>query len=60
MSSATATAAIDCNVDELTTRIGELGDMVKTAKAEQQPKDDWEPRLREMLVLKVCMTLSTP
>ena len=59
MSSATATSPVDWNIDELTARIGELGDMVKNAKEEKQPKEEWEPRLREMLALKVRTTLST-
>ena len=41
------------SVEELTARIGELGEMVKTAKTEKKPKEEWEPSLQEMLSLKV-------
>jgi hypothetical protein len=45
--------AATMSIEELTARIGELGEMVKTAKTEKKPKEEWEPSLHEMLSLKV-------
>jgi len=39
--------------EELTAKIGELGDKIKASKAEKKAKEEWEPFLNEMLALKV-------
>lgn len=39
--------------EEIAARITELGDIIKAAKAEKKPKEEWEPALQEMLSLKV-------
>ena len=41
--------------EELTAKIGELGDKIKAAKAENKAKEEWEPFLNEMLELKVSL-----
>jgi hypothetical protein len=43
----------DPSVEELTARIAELGEIVKSGKTEKKPKEEWEPSLQEMLALKV-------
>jgi len=42
----------DPSVEELTARIAELGEIVKSGKTEKKPKEEWEPSLQEMLALK--------
>lgn len=39
--------------EELTSKIGSLGDAIKVAKAEKKTKDEWTPLLQEMLALKI-------
>ena len=39
--------------EEITSKISELGNAIKTAKAEKKPKEEWDPLLQEMLALKV-------
>ena len=39
--------------EEITSKINELGNAIKTAKAEKKPKEEWDPLLQEMLALKV-------
>ena len=39
--------------EELTNKIGELGEAIKTAKSEKKPQEEWQPLLDEMLALKV-------
>lgn len=39
--------------EEISARIAELGEIIKTAKAEKKPKEEWDPSLQEMLALKV-------
>ena len=39
--------------EELTSKIGELGEKIKAAKAEKKPKEEWDHFLTEMLSLKV-------
>jgi hypothetical protein len=39
--------------EEITAKIGALGDQIKNAKAEKKPKEEWDPLLKEMLALKV-------
>lgn len=39
--------------EDITVRIKELGEVIKTAKAEKKPKEEWDPSLKEMLALKV-------
>ena len=41
--------------EELTAKIGELGDKIKAAKAENKAKEEWEHFLDEMLALKVSL-----
>lgn len=38
--------------EELSAKIGELGEAIKAAKAEKKPKEEWEHFLTEMLKLK--------
>jgi aspartyl-tRNA synthetase len=38
--------------EEIAAKIGELGEAIKVAKAEKKPKEEWEPMLQEMLVMK--------
>jgi len=38
--------------EEITSKINELGNAIKTAKAEKKPKEEWDPLLQEMLALK--------
>lgn len=38
--------------EEIAAKIGELGDAIKTAKAEKKPKEEWEGILKEMLAQK--------
>jgi hypothetical protein len=44
----------EMSVEELTAKIGELGLVIRNAKAEKKPDEEWQPALNEMLVLKVC------
>lgn len=39
--------------EEISTKIGSLGDAIKAAKAEKKPKDEWDPLLKEMIALKI-------
>lgn len=39
--------------EELTKKIGDLGEAIKVAKAEKKPLEEWKPILDEMLALKV-------
>lgn len=39
--------------EEITARIGVLGEQIKVAKAEKKAKEVWEGALNEMLALKV-------
>lgn len=41
--------------EELSAKIGELGEKIKLAKADKKPKEEWEHFLTEMLALKVIM-----
>jgi hypothetical protein len=43
----------EAEIQEITTRIAELGEVVKQGKTEKKPKEEWEPALQEMLTLKV-------
>lgn len=43
--------------EDLTDKIGELGDKIKAAKAENKAKEEWEHFLNEMLALKVSCLL---
>jgi len=38
--------------EEISAKIGELGESIKAAKAEKKPKEVWDPILKEMLALK--------
>ena len=38
--------------EEITAKIAELGEAIKTAKAEKKPKEEWDGILQEMLALK--------
>ena len=40
--------------EELTALITELGDKIKAAKADKQPKELWDEHLQAMLKAKVC------
>ena len=44
--------------EELTAKIGELGEKIKAAKASKKPKEEWEHLLTEMLALKVIFNAS--
>ena len=39
--------------EELSQKITELGEQIKKAKADGKPKEEWDPLLKEMLLLKV-------
>lgn len=39
--------------EELTIKIGELGEAIKVAKAEKKPAEEWKPMLDEMMAVKV-------
>ena len=39
--------------EELTKKIGELGEAIKAAKTDKKPQEEWQPILDEMLALKV-------
>jgi len=39
---------------QLGEQITELGNQIKEAKTAGQPKEEWDPLLKEMLRLKVC------
>ena len=41
--------------EELTSQITILGEKIKQAKAENQPKETWDEFLQSMLQLKVCV-----
>jgi hypothetical protein len=41
--------------EELSAKIGELGEKIKLAKADKKPKEEWEHFLTEMLALKVMI-----
>jgi uncharacterized coiled-coil DUF342 family protein len=43
---------------ELTKKIGELGEQIKQAKADKKSKEEWDPILKEMVALKVCYVRS--
>ncbi len=43
----------DADIEEITSKIAQLGETVKQAKTEKKPKEEWEPALQEMLALKV-------
>jgi WHEP-TRS domain len=47
----------DADIEEITSKIAQLGETVKQAKADKKPKEEWEPALQEMLALKVCRLL---
>ena len=38
--------------EEIKAKIAELGEAIKTAKAEKKPKEEWDGVLKEMLALK--------
>ena len=39
--------------EEIATKIAALGAEIAAAKADNKPKEEWEPTLNEMLALKV-------
>lgn len=41
--------------EEITAQITELGDKIKAAKADKQPKELWDEHLQAMLKAKVCI-----
>jgi len=43
--------------EELSKKISELGDAIKAAKADGKSKEEWDPLLKEMLDMKVCMCM---
>jgi hypothetical protein len=43
----------NADIEEISSKIAQLGETIKQAKAEKKPKEDWEPALQEMLALKV-------
>ena len=43
----------EVEIEEITTQIAQLGEIVKQAKTAKKPKEEWEPALAEMLALKV-------
>ncbi len=41
--------------EEIATKIAALGAAIAAAKKAEKPKEEWEPTLKEMLDLKVCV-----
>jgi hypothetical protein len=46
--------------EEITAKIGGLGEAIKASKSGGKPKEEWEPLLAEMLALKVRSVERSP